>query len=96
MKFLQAAVLSAICMGYVTASHLGYVGYVGLRRAIDEGRLDIAVELVKQDKTLGQVGVRYVIGKRDPDLIANFVNQTNQANASTLDELWRKSSNRNL
>ena len=29
--------------------------------------------------------------KSDPDLIANFVNQTNQANARTLDELWRKS-----
>ena len=29
--------------------------------------------------------------KSDPDLIANFVNQTNQANARTLNELWRKS-----
>ena len=91
MKFLQAAVLSAICVGYVTASHLGYVGYHGLRDAIDEGRLDIAVDLVKQDETLGRVGVDYVIAKDDPDLIANFVNQTNQANASTLDELWCES-----
>ena len=32
-----------------------------------------------------------MIGKDDPDLIANFVNQTNQANASTLEELWRES-----
>ena len=64
----------------------------GLRKAIDEGRLDIAVELGKQDETLGEVGVEYVIGKSDPDLIANFVNQTNQANASTLEELWCKSS----
>ena len=51
MKFLQAAVLSAICVGYVTASHPGYVGYFGLRKAIDEGRLDIAVELGKQDES---------------------------------------------
>ena len=63
MKFLQAAVLSAICVGYVTASDPGYVGYFGLHRAIDEGRLDIAAELVKQDETLGEVGVDYVIGK---------------------------------
>ena len=91
MKFLQAAVLFAICVGYVTASDPGYVGYDGLRRAIDEGRLDIAVELGKQDETLGKMGVDYVIKKGDPDLIANFVNQTNQANARTLDELWFKS-----
>ena len=58
MKFLQAAVLSAICVGYVIASHPGYVGYVGLCKAIDEGRLDIAVELVKQDETLGEDGSR--------------------------------------
>ena len=64
MKFLQAAVLSAICVGYVTASYPGYVGYVGLRRAIDEGRLDIAVELGKQDEALGEAGVRYVIRKK--------------------------------
>src|ERR1700731_3852745 len=91
MKFLQAAVLSAICVGYVTAS---YVGYFGLHRAIDEGRLDIAVDLVKQDETLGEEGVRYVIrkGDPDPDLIANFVNQTNQANESTLYKLWSESS----
>ena len=56
MKFLQAAVLSAICVGYVTAS-IGYVGYFGLHRAIDEGRLDIAVELVKHNETLGEAGV---------------------------------------
>ena len=64
MKFLQAAVLSAICVGYVIASHPDYVGYDGLRRAIDEGRLDIAVDLVKQDKTLDEAGVDYVIRKR--------------------------------
>ena len=57
MKFLQAAVLSAICVGYVTASDPGYVGYDGLYRAIDEGRLDIAVDLVKQDEALGEDGV---------------------------------------
>ena len=84
MKFLQAVVLSATYMGYVTASHLGWQG---LRRAIDEGRLDIAVELGKQDKALGKAGVEYVIRKDDPGLIASFVNQTNQANARTLDEL---------
>ena len=33
-----------------------------------------------------------MIGKDDPDLIANFVNQTNQANARTLEELWSESS----
>ena len=92
MKFLQAAVLSAICVGYVTASHLGYAGYDDLRRAIDVGRLDIAVELVKQDEELGEDGLEYVIKKGDPDLIASFVNQTNQANEDTLDILWRDSS----
>ena len=91
MKFLQAAVLSVIYLGYVTASHPGYAGYDGLRRAIDEGRLDIAVDLVKQDETLGEAGVRYVIEKGDPDLITNFVNQTSQANAGTLHTLWYKS-----
>ena len=70
---------------------LRYVGYRGLQRAIDEGRLDIAVDMVKQDETLGEDGVRYVIKKDDPDLIANFVNQTNQANARTLVKLWYKS-----
>ena len=88
MKFLQAAVLSAICVGYITASH---PGYVGLCHAINEGRLDIAVNLIKQDETLGKDGLRYVIGKDDPDFIASFVNQTNQANASTLGELWKRS-----
>ena len=91
MKFLQAAVLAAICVGYVTASYLGYVGYFGLLRAIDERRLDIAVELSKQDKGLGEKGVRCVIQTQDPDFIANFVNQTNQANARTLKELWNES-----
>ena len=91
MKFLQAAVLSVIFVGYVTASDPDYVGDLGLRKAIDEGRLDIAVELVKQDEALGKDGVIYVITKDDPDLIANFVNQTNQANASTLEELWDES-----
>ena len=90
MKFLQAAVLAAICVGYVIASHPGYVGYDGLRDAIKEGRLDIAVELVKQDVGLGKVGVEYVIEKDDPAFIANFVNQTNQANEDTLYTLWRK------
>ena len=91
MKLLQAAVLSAIFVGYVTASHLGYVGYDGLRDAIDEGRLDIAVELVRQDESLGKDGVGYVIRKDDPDpaFIASFVNQTNQANVGTLHALWR-------
>ena len=92
MKILQAAVLSALCVGYVPASHLGYVGHLGLYRAIDEERLDIAVELVKQDEALGEIGVRHVIRKDDPGLISSFVNQTNQANASTLKELWRKRS----
>ena len=64
MKFLQAAVLSAICVGYVTATHPDYVGYDGLRRAIDEGRLDIAVELGKQDEALGEDGVRIRDWKR--------------------------------
>ena len=32
-----------------------------------------------------------MIIKDDPDLIANFVSQTNQANASTLNRLWRES-----
>ena len=92
MKFLQAAVLSAICVGYVIASDRDYVGYlISLYGAIDEGRLDIAVELVKQNKVLGETGVERVIRKDDPDLIANFVNQTNQANASTLEVLWRAS-----
>ena len=63
MKFLQAAVLSAICVGYVTASDPGYVGYDGLFRAIDDGRLDIAVELCNQDEALVKDGVSYVIGK---------------------------------
>ena len=88
MKFLQTAVLSAICVGYVIASYPGYMGYDGLHRAIDEGRLDIAIELGKQDVELGEDGVRYVIEKDDPDLIINFVNQTNQANATTFKELW--------
>ena len=92
MKFLQAAVLSAVYMGYVIASDPGYVGYDGLRRAIDDGRLDIAVELGKHDETLGEEGVRCVIRKDNSDLIANFLNQTNQANAHTLDVLWVSSS----
>ena len=29
MKFLQAALLFAICVGYVIASHPDYVGYDG-------------------------------------------------------------------
>ena len=92
MKFLQAAVLSVICVGYVIASHPDYVGSGGLYRAIDEGRLDIAVDLGKRDETLGRVGVECVIGKHDPDLIASFVNQANQANARTLNRLWNRSS----
>ena len=79
MKFLQAAVLSAICVGYVTASHPGYVGYVGLFRAIDEGRLDIAVELGKRDETLGEMGVDYVIKTRtlisSPTLSTKLIRQ---------------------
>ena len=78
-------------VGYITTSDPGYVGYRGLRRAIDEGRLDIAVELSKQDKELGEAGVGYVSRKDNPDLIASFVNQTHQANATTLEVLWRNS-----
>ena len=92
MKFLQAVVLSVICVGYVSASDPDYVGYFDFRCAIDKGRLDIAVGLVKQDETLGAWGVGHMVRKHSgPDFIANFVNQTNQANAHTLDEIWRKS-----
>jgi len=86
---------SAVSLGCVTASHPGYVGYVGLLRAIDDGRLDIAVELGKQDEELGEDGVRNVIRKNasDSDLIANFINRTNQANVTTLNELWNRTSN---
>ena len=92
MKFLQAAVLPAICVGYVIASHLGYVDYDGLFDAFDEGRLDIAVDLSKQNEELGEEGVEYAIERGDSDLIANFVNRTNQANACTLYKLWSNSS----
>ena len=66
----------------------------GLRRAIDGGRLDIAVELVEQNEALGRAGVSYVIRENysDPDFIASFVNQTNLANASTLYKLLSESS----
>ena len=37
---------------------------------------------------LSKDGLRYVIKKDDPALIASFVNLTNQANAHTLDVLW--------
>ena len=82
----------AAFVGYVTASRASYVGYSGLCDAINERRLDIAVELVKQNEYLGKVGVEYVIERNNPDLIANFVKQTNQVNSSTLNRLWRKSS----
>ena len=88
MKFLQAVVLSVISTGYATAS---YIGWQSLYRAIDEGNLKIAVDLAKQDEPLGEEGVRYAIAKDNPDFIANFVNQTNQANARTLVKLWRRS-----
>ena len=91
MKLLQAAVLSVICVGCVIASRVNYVGRRGLRKAIKEGRLDIAVKLCKQDEELGDIGVKYTIKKNDPDFIVNFVNQTKQANVGTLDELWRES-----
>ena len=70
----------------------GYVGYRGLYRAIDEGRLDIAVDLVKQDETLGKVGVEYVIRKEmilisSPTLSTKLIRQMH-AHSS---ELWRKS-----
>ena len=82
---------SDVSVGSVIASDHDYVGYVGLCRALDEGRLDIAVELGKQGEVLGEEGVDYVIAKKDPDLIVSFVNETNQANLSTLDKLWFKS-----
>ena len=91
MKFLQAAVLSAIFVGYVIASHLDYDLYIILCDAIDKGRLDIAVDLVKQNEKLGDYGVEHVIRKDDPAFIANFVNQTNQANATTLFTLLNES-----
>ena len=89
MKFLQVAFLSAIYMECVTASDPSYANYLDLCSAIDEGRLDIAVELGNQNETLGEAGVRYVIRKDNPDpaFIANFVNQTKQANVDTLDQL---------
>ena len=82
---------SAVCVGYVIASDPDYIGYRGLRRAIDEGRLDIAVKLGKQDETLGKAGVDYMIRTGKSDLIANFVNQTNQANENTLKKVWDSS-----
>jgi len=78
---------SDVSVGSVIASDPDYVGYVGLCRALDEGRLDIAVDLVKQDETLCEAGVEYVLRTGNLVLIANFINQTNQANARTLDEL---------
>ena len=64
MKFLQAVVMSAIYVGYVTASNPDYVGDLGLRKAIDEGRLDIAVDLVKQNEYTRCKGSRLCDCKR--------------------------------
>jgi len=44
--------------------------------------------LVKQDETLVEKGISYVIEKGNPDFIANFVNRTNQANTHTFFRLW--------
>lgn len=89
MKLLCSAILSVILVGCVTAS---YKGYDGLKEAIEEGRLDIAAELCRQDKDLGKLGVEYVTTKDNPDLIVRFIKQTDQANWMTLHKLHQNAS----
>ena len=62
------------------------------RAVIDEGELETAVVLYKGDKLLHHKGMDYVLEQQFPEFIVNFVNQTNQANARTLDELCKKCS----
>ena len=63
------------------------VAYSGICVAVDKGRLDIAVELSKQNELVGGRGVDCATEKGDPEFIASFINQTNQANARSLGRL---------
>ena len=89
MKFLQVVTLSAIFVEYATASN---DSRAQLRYAIDKGVLATAVELCKQDKSLGNLGIEYVVEKGHPTFIAKFINQTGQVNDSTLSKLYKKCS----
>ena len=89
MKLLSNATLFAIFMKCITAS---YIGWGGLCDAIDEGKLEIAIKLCKENNSLCEGGVRYVIKRGDSGIIADFINQTDQVNALSLSELWMESS----
>ena len=89
MKLLNNATLFAIFMKCISAS---YIGWGGLCDAIDEGKLEIALKLCKENNSLCEGGVSHVIKRGDSDIIADFINQTNQVNARTLEELWKESS----
>ena len=65
MKFLQAVTLSAILVGYATASDDSGAQFY---YAVKKGRLATAVELYEQDKSLGKLGIDYVVKKAIPSL----------------------------
>ena len=93
MKFLQAAVLSVISMGYVIASNFSEIEFGD---ALGSGDFETVIRLCKQDKSVCEKGTTYVLGKKSPSFIADFIIQTNQASARTLEELCDKRSNETI
>ena len=93
MKFLQAVVLSVISTGYVIASNFSEIEFGD---ALGRGDFETVIRLCERDKSVCEKGTTYVLEKKAPSFIADFIAKTNQANAGTLKELWDKRSNETI
>ena len=51
---------------------------------------ETVIRLCERDKSVCEKGTTYVLEKKAPSFIADFITKTNQANAGTLKELWYK------
>ena len=81
MNFLYAAVLSIVFVGSVAGT---VFSETELGKAIENGNLETAVRLASENSSLRIDGMEYAVTHQAHDFVANFINQTNQANRLTL------------
>ena len=89
MKLLYTVILSAIVMGYASAST---DPQSQLRTAVDNDRLEEAVALCKQDRDIYDHEIDYVIAKKQPDFVVKFIKGAGEVNVFTLHMLYKKGS----
>jgi hypothetical protein len=88
MNFLQTAVLSAIAIGSVSAS----TDQAGFRAAVDNDNLETAATLWKQNMQLCSREIDYVIEKKPPGFLVDFIKAAGEENKLTLARVYEKTS----